>query len=686
MFLSKDTKGKALQLIANPIFIIGIFLFFLFIRLYNLHSDVSPIKHLAELVDEGLWVHNARNMYLFSSWKVDELNQAFIGAPLFTYLLFLSFKFFGAGFFQARLISALAGWATLIAVFFLVKNRTSTASAVLSVLILGFMNEFLTFNRLAFPESLQILFYVLMFLLWSFKERTKVFPLLSGACLALAFLTKMSAVYFFPAVLVLWLFEWISQELDPIDMLSFAAGFLLIIIPFYVPFYLEHINDFKFFSQTIGKMNIDEKINLLRNLITFPYAYIMSKPTSVLLVFTCIFYFIDLIYRGSKDLKNTIKNLSVPEKVSVSWIIGGALLLAISPDHADRRYIMFLVPLSVLASVSFFKAEEFNASLENALKKITLGMREYVFYLLTLLAVIIIHFMVDASAISAAASLVIFIAAIAAVMLFRSKSDFLLIISSAYLFYALALLTGDFLTKTLLLLLIAALAFRLLLNKTGISSNTPKYFIFFWLLFALFPYIVGLASNSNNLLYINDTADNLIFYFSSIFFMYLLYISIFKKGLRSSFTIVFIVLFTVNIIINGIWLLKPSYSFYNASREIGKASKKGDVIVGSFIHILSLENETLPLQWITNPNYDKYLGLINKTSPLRYKAKFLLITDSLYNENGPVTKKAGPGIYDVKATLKKIPVFVERFSLAPAVFTGIPWANINLIKLTGRSK
>ena len=58
--------------------------------------------------DEGAWVHNARNRALFGAWRVDEWNPLFI-APVFTGFEYLSFRTFGVGLWQARVVSEVAG-------------------------------------------------------------------------------------------------------------------------------------------------------------------------------------------------------------------------------------------------------------------------------------------------------------------------------------------------------------------------------------------------------------------------------------------------------------------------------------------------------------------------------------------------------------------------------------------------
>ena len=63
--------------------------------------------------DEGAWVHNARNKALFGRWSEDAWNPLYI-APVFTYLEYVSFAMFGVGVWQARLLSELAGIASVV--------------------------------------------------------------------------------------------------------------------------------------------------------------------------------------------------------------------------------------------------------------------------------------------------------------------------------------------------------------------------------------------------------------------------------------------------------------------------------------------------------------------------------------------------------------------------------------------
>jgi 4-amino-4-deoxy-L-arabinose transferase-like glycosyltransferase len=71
------------------------------------HTTVGVVWH-----DEGAWVHNARNRALWGVWSLDAWNPMYV-APVFTLLEYLSFSVFGVGLWQARLVSMVAGVASV---------------------------------------------------------------------------------------------------------------------------------------------------------------------------------------------------------------------------------------------------------------------------------------------------------------------------------------------------------------------------------------------------------------------------------------------------------------------------------------------------------------------------------------------------------------------------------------------
>ena len=93
--------------------LILIFVLALAVRIIYMGSDPSILLDSGQVGDEGYWLYNARNLALFGETVKDQFYHDFAAAPLFSFFSFLSFSVFGVGFWQARLVSALAGFLTV---------------------------------------------------------------------------------------------------------------------------------------------------------------------------------------------------------------------------------------------------------------------------------------------------------------------------------------------------------------------------------------------------------------------------------------------------------------------------------------------------------------------------------------------------------------------------------------------
>jgi len=204
--------------------------------------------------------------------------------------------------------------------------------------------------------------------------------------------------------------------------------------------------------------------------------------------------------------------------------------------------------------------------------------------------------------------------------------------------------------------------------------------LFFWVTMALFPLLHLAAVNlQESAFFIDDAYVRPLFIAGTIFFLYLNYLAFFENKLGSVFKTILALLIIINIAINCIWLIRPTFSMYETSRYIGSVSNKGDVIVGSYAMISAIENKTFPLWWIPNIKYNENLSKINRDSKLMFKAKYLIITDDLYKA-GADPKKSGPTAIDVERIMKKKPAYIEHFILIPYRFSDQSWVGLNLLK------
>ena len=109
--------------------------------------------------DEGAWVHNARNKALFGEWTLDKWNPMYI-APVFTGLEYAAFELFGVGVRQARLVSELTGFASVLFLTWGVGRLGGREAAVAAGALLGTNYVYVMYDRAAIMEASMVAFMV----------------------------------------------------------------------------------------------------------------------------------------------------------------------------------------------------------------------------------------------------------------------------------------------------------------------------------------------------------------------------------------------------------------------------------------------------------------------------------------------------------------------------------------------
>src|SRR5918994_6045851 len=117
-------------------------------------STVGVVWH-----DEGAWTHNARNKALFGAWRQDNWNPVYI-APVFTAAEYLSFSAFGVGVWQARLISELAGFASVVLLSLGVRHLSGNLAGLIAGGLIATNYVYVMYNRAAIMEALMTAFLV----------------------------------------------------------------------------------------------------------------------------------------------------------------------------------------------------------------------------------------------------------------------------------------------------------------------------------------------------------------------------------------------------------------------------------------------------------------------------------------------------------------------------------------------
>jgi hypothetical protein len=166
-------------------------------------STVGIVWH-----DEGAWVHNARNRALFGSWQLDAWNPLFI-APVFTYLEYLSFSSFGVGVWQARLVSELTGWLSVVALGLGVARLGGRRAGLAAAALLASNYVYVMYNRAALMEASMVAFIVYSWYGFvravSPSEASSAmvrasWGIAAGLLAMLAYFSKASAIFFVAAL------------------------------------------------------------------------------------------------------------------------------------------------------------------------------------------------------------------------------------------------------------------------------------------------------------------------------------------------------------------------------------------------------------------------------------------------------------------------------------------------------
>ena len=205
--------------------------------------------------DEGAWVHNARNRALFGAWRVDEWNPLFI-APVFTGFEYLSFRTFGVGLWQARVVSEVAGVISVVLLSLGVRRLAGDLAAVIAAALLATNYVYVMYDRAAIMEALMVAFVVGA---WYCSIRAEDRPWwggLAGVLAILAYFTKAAAIFYVAAVGVaaIWTLVDSSVRADRDRVAERQAAFWTIAglglsaAVVSAAFVLPHWSDYRFYN------------------------------------------------------------------------------------------------------------------------------------------------------------------------------------------------------------------------------------------------------------------------------------------------------------------------------------------------------------------------------------------------------------------------------------------------------
>lgn len=333
------------------------------LRVLALDADPPPSMSPDFVSDEAWWAHNARNRALFGKWVLDDFNQGIFAAPVHTALARLSFAAGGVSLKQTRLVSALSGLGTIGLAGLMLWRALGFWSGMAGMVILTFDYLMLSYDRTGFVEPVPALLMTLAATLTLGPREHLISLFLAGVVAVLALFAKANAVFFVPVPIVFLLVRRTTTRIDGEgrralfrklsayvlgSSLCFAVWFFAFIRPNWDDFVMQnnrlrsesrvsgiHIL-FNFFS--IGLMGTKEGVRC-SSILTASFL-----PVSL----ACVWTLHNGIMVWRRGLGAWAARLLDLELFGLVWLVVLFPYFVLNNNGADRRYYVFLIPLTVL--------------------------------------------------------------------------------------------------------------------------------------------------------------------------------------------------------------------------------------------------------------------------------------------------------------------------------------------------
>ncbi len=625
------------SVINSSFLLIALFAFLWIIRLLVLGSD-SQLGMIGFSPDIGYYAHNAKNKILFGKWLIDDFNPIF-GMPLHTYFTYLSFKIFGVGFWQVNLVSAVSGCLTLIFVYRIVKEITRDKKfTIIASFIYGVNSIVVGYNRTGFTESLMVLFITSSLYFWLIGKHNRIYYLISALCLAFGFLCKSYGLAYILVVIGFFIYEARMKLIkNPVKialwfisglMLSFMIYLLVLVLPHYAKW--EAMNS-GWVSQNAPHAPWMAIMNFMRFAID-PNTLITGNFT----ILTPLFIFCVIIYLLNKTNKRSYFKLSSIEQYSIIWIVLACLPFAITNYIPARRFIILIIPISILLTSFLSK---------------NIGDKQFLDLIKT--SLIFINS-------KAKKTIIIFIASLAILPTIR-----VVILRVITLFDLVAgnintVIQGRLDTTIIVISIIG------IYGLISIVDRGKEHFKIKWYLYLIiFPIISGYLSPFLSkiigllLSRINigeypgvgpqTTAAMAIIIIGIILIfiipkIYRIILKGNKNLIKTAFSVGIIIYLLTNVFTDVMTLIKPRYELLEISRDLNRYLKRGTSVLGVEADILCIETKAFsfsPWAWKDAEKHMRGLQKVNVNLMERFKPGYMIMmnADTKYDIRPKCTKK-----------------------------------------------
>jgi 4-amino-4-deoxy-L-arabinose transferase-like glycosyltransferase len=338
------------------------------IRLNNLEvdPDIRISGDAGIFTDEGLYSLSAKNLALFGKFNPNPENQIVeaVDSPFYTYSEFLAFKIFGVTIKALRIPSIFYSILILFVTYFLVRRLFGYLPAVLATAFLSFNHMFIQHNRLALLENLIILMLLLSsyFCVIQAQER-KVRFLIAGIFFGLATITKATAIFFLPAMLLSIAFGnletgWWKRNAWPLVYFFIGLGTIISLNKIYMLLIIETgLLDSNLANKNIS-LQAASLLQIARDLFCFGSVGDWFKSVTQILIsrfslsmplifFFACFYCVWFFSTTTRPLSESRR----AELLFAMWILSGILFMSFFTYQPNRYRIPLIPPLCILAAI-----------------------------------------------------------------------------------------------------------------------------------------------------------------------------------------------------------------------------------------------------------------------------------------------------------------------------------------------
>jgi len=327
------------------------------VLLTALHLDADPLRLVWRdyITDEGWWTAEARDRTLFGQWVTDAYNQG-LAVPAASWAWRGAFALGGVSLWTARIPAAVASLLTLLLVA-LIARRERSRDDLLAPLLLASSLPFVFHARLAMPEALATLGITAAWWLLGGIERSGFWrPALAGLCAGIGLSAKLSVAVVLPPL------AWIAfRQAQPLIAFPTGGGALLSPSPAARWRTVLHFLFAAFLAWGLLRLSLGLRypaelvalerlyrgenlpatpVDLLANLAYYPFPAPFLYQVAPLLVLAGVgAWALGLNWLGRGPASQALLMLSF-----------GGLLQALLGNPADRRFLVFLPALALLAA------------------------------------------------------------------------------------------------------------------------------------------------------------------------------------------------------------------------------------------------------------------------------------------------------------------------------------------------